>query len=283
MDIIAKSGDEQRMVWGWASVVERDGQPVIDHQGDIIPVSEIQKAAHRFVCEARVGKAMHDGEPVATMVESMVVTKEGLSAFLKSLGIEPPETPPMLGWWVGFRVDDDATWEKVKEGKLRAFSIGGRGKRVRLAATVDKAGGNFDESKHPRAEDGKWTAGDGGGGGDGDGDDTGSRAGKFLEALKGGKMFGGWTPFNEPKIRGDGSFTIEAEFKNGAKFGDMSKDELLHAWKPQGELGKQIASEFGIHLSLQSSKVVQEFKHGGTMALRFKPTRAGDGGKAAFA
>ena len=30
-----------------------------------------------------------------------------------------------LGWWVGFRVDDDAAWEGVKKGEYKMFSIQG--------------------------------------------------------------------------------------------------------------------------------------------------------------
>jgi hypothetical protein len=33
------------------------------------------------------------------------------------------------GWWVGFQVNDDATWQQVKNGERREFSIHGSGIR----------------------------------------------------------------------------------------------------------------------------------------------------------
>ena len=33
---ILKTDDEQRMVYGWASVVTEKGEPVVDRQGDVI-------------------------------------------------------------------------------------------------------------------------------------------------------------------------------------------------------------------------------------------------------
>jgi hypothetical protein len=129
-EIILKSED-QRIVWGWASVIEKGGKIVVDHQGDMIEPTELAKAAHGYVATARVGKAMHDGPKVAELVESIVVTKGGgFEALLKSMGVAMPDTMPMQGWWVGFKVHDDATWALVKSGKLKAFSIGGSGKRV---------------------------------------------------------------------------------------------------------------------------------------------------------
>lgn len=156
-ELITKS-DEKRIVWGWASVIEKDGKIVVDWQGDMIEPEELAKAAYGYVAEARVGKAMHAGPKVAELIESLVVVKGGgFEALLKSMGVEMPAEWPMQGWWVGFKVTDDATWAKVKKGELRAFSIGGSGKRV----DVDAVEKGFDENQ-PRAKDGKWTSGGGG-------------------------------------------------------------------------------------------------------------------------
>lgn len=127
----AKVNEEQRIVWGWASVIEQDGKMVVDWQGDMIEPEELAKAAYGYVADARVGKAMHDGPKVAELIESIVVTKDGgFPALCKALGMEMPAPMPMQGWWVGFKVQDDAVWKRVKAGELRAFSIGGSGKRV---------------------------------------------------------------------------------------------------------------------------------------------------------
>lgn len=131
----AKVNDEQRLVYGWASVVKQNGKPVVDWQDDVIPVAELQKAAHLYVQKARVGKRMHGGGQVADLVESFVVAKDSsFGALLKALDIEMPDPLPVEGWWVGFKVNDDNTWDAIKKGKLRAFSIGGGGKRVKVTA-----------------------------------------------------------------------------------------------------------------------------------------------------
>jgi hypothetical protein len=39
------------------------------------------------------------------------------------------------GWWVGLRVNDEDTWQQVLDGRLRSFSIGGRGIRTPVELT----------------------------------------------------------------------------------------------------------------------------------------------------
>lgn len=112
-----------KVVAGWASVVtSADGKPFQDHQGDIISIDELRKAAHRFVSDARVAKAMHAGNPVGEVVESVVID----DAFAKSLGI----TDGKRGWWVVMKINDPEVQAQVRSGKLRAFSIGGKGRRT---------------------------------------------------------------------------------------------------------------------------------------------------------
>ena len=66
----------------------------------------------------RVGKAMHVGEQVGTVVHSLPITKE----IGDSLGIQSDRE----GWVVAYKVFDDDVWAMVKSGELAAFSIGGR-------------------------------------------------------------------------------------------------------------------------------------------------------------
>jgi hypothetical protein len=112
-----------KVVAGWASVVTNsDGTRFEDHQGDIIAIDELKKAAHRFVSDARVAKAMHAGNPVGEVVESVVID----DAFAKSLGISDGKR----GWWVVMKINDPDVQAQVRSGKLRAFSIGGKGRRT---------------------------------------------------------------------------------------------------------------------------------------------------------
>jgi hypothetical protein len=115
---ILKADDEQRMVYGWASVVTENGEPVIDRQGDVIEPDTLVKAVNNFMEHVRVGKAMHTGDQVGVVVHSMPITKEIGDA----LGIHSDRE----GWVVAYKVYDDNVWNMVKSGELAAFSIGGR-------------------------------------------------------------------------------------------------------------------------------------------------------------
>jgi len=123
---VAKLDDEKQLVFGWASVVEENGEPVTDLQGDQIDESEMEKMAYSFVVDSRVGGVMHkrDGErpiQVAKLVESIAFTKDKQEALGVDLG--------KVGWWVGFKVTDDEVWDKIKKGNYSGFSIHGRGRR----------------------------------------------------------------------------------------------------------------------------------------------------------
>ena len=115
---ILKTDDEQRLVYGWASVVTEKGEPVVDRQGDVIEADTLVKAVNEFMEHVRVGKAMHTGEQVGTIVHSLPITKE----IGEALGIQTNRE----GWVVAYKVYDDAVWDMVKSGELAAFSIGGR-------------------------------------------------------------------------------------------------------------------------------------------------------------
>lgn len=126
---ISKVDEDKRQVFGWCSLSELDGQPVVDLQGDYVPIEEIEKSAYGYVLTSRKGGDMHarDGESplhTADMIESFVVTPEKL----KQMGL--PEDSLPLGWWVGFKVNDDKQWELVKKGERTGFSIHGKGSRT---------------------------------------------------------------------------------------------------------------------------------------------------------
>jgi hypothetical protein len=115
---ILKTDDEQRIVYGWASVVTENGVPVVDRQGDVIEADTLVKAVNEFMEHVRVGKTMHSGDQTGMVIHSLPVTKE----ICDSLGIQCNRE----GWIVAYKVYDDAVWAMVKSGELAAFSIGGR-------------------------------------------------------------------------------------------------------------------------------------------------------------
>jgi len=121
---ITKLDDDQRIAYGWASVVQKDGQHLVDVQGDMIEVHELEKAAHMYVQRSREAGDAHTRKTgIGSLVESFVVTPEKL----EKMGLGPDALP--LGWWVGYKVHDESVWSKVKSGEYAMFSIGGLGKR----------------------------------------------------------------------------------------------------------------------------------------------------------
>jgi hypothetical protein len=128
---IVKTDDEQRLVFGWASVAAlADGALLEDHQGDVIEPAELERAAYDFAEHHRAINEMHAGADVGALVESFVVTPDKLAA----MGF-PPEVAKGMGvrHWIGARVSPEV-FAKVKAGQLRMFSIEGTALREEVAA-----------------------------------------------------------------------------------------------------------------------------------------------------
>lgn len=133
---IAKADEDKRLVFGWALVsATSDGKQIIDHQGDIVDQDELEEGAYEYVLNFRDAGEEHIGtlRKKARMVESVVFTEEKLQA----MGI-PAGTVP-YGWWIGFYVDDDTTWELIKNGTYKMFSIEGRAIREPVNEPLAKA------------------------------------------------------------------------------------------------------------------------------------------------
>ncbi len=119
---IKKINEDERLVFGWFSVVEKEGKLIKDSQGDYIEPEQLEKAVYSYVLDARIAGDSHIRKGVGQLVESIVFTKEKQEA----LGIDVG----CVGWWGGFHIDDDEVWNKIKKGEYPMFSIGGTGQRV---------------------------------------------------------------------------------------------------------------------------------------------------------
>ena len=118
---IAKSDDEKRLAFGWASVAIRsDGEVIEDWQSDIIDPEELENAAYDYVRE------MHERGGVAVLIESVVFTEE------KTLAMGIPAGTLPVGWWIGFKVTDEDVWGKIKDGTYSMFSIEGEAERIEV-------------------------------------------------------------------------------------------------------------------------------------------------------
>lgn len=143
---ITKADEDKRLVFGWANVATRaNGDVIQDWQNDIVTPEELEKSAYQYVLDFRDGgeEHMQGLRKKCRMVESVVFTEEKLKAMGIPLGTVP------LGWWIGFYVDDDSAWEKVKNGTYTQFSIEGSGKRKPVENL---------ESRMRKSFDGKRTA-----------------------------------------------------------------------------------------------------------------------------
>lgn len=121
---ITKADDARQLVFGWASVaVAKDGTPVIDLQGDVIAIEDLEEAMYDYVRESGALNFEHAGATRGQLVEALVFTPDKL----EKMGI-PAGTVP-LGAWVGYHLPDAADYRQAKAGGLLMFSIEGRGVR----------------------------------------------------------------------------------------------------------------------------------------------------------
>ena len=68
---IAKADDALQVVWGWASVVEENGRPIIDLQGDVIEPGELMKALDPVKGNNTLIHITVDGKSIPVMVKDV--------------------------------------------------------------------------------------------------------------------------------------------------------------------------------------------------------------------
>ena len=137
---IVKVDKSEHLVYGWASIVKIGDKLVTDSQGDRIEPETLERAAIDYTLHARVAGQMHKAEDdevekVGDLIESVVFSPDKTAAMLKSLtgqGIEAEMKMPFCGWWIGFHISSQKVWDRIVSGELRAFSIGGHGKRAAI-------------------------------------------------------------------------------------------------------------------------------------------------------
>ena len=125
--VVVKIDQDQNLVFGWAYVsIDKEGGQVVDHSKEIIDPADLELAAYVFNLRFRESGVMHQGDAVGKLVESLVVTPDKL----ESMGLEKNALPQ--GWWLGFYIEDDEVFAKIKNGQFSMFSIQGRAMREEL-------------------------------------------------------------------------------------------------------------------------------------------------------
>lgn len=116
---VLRKDAQQRRVYGWFSVAnDKDGKPIVDRQGDVIDIAELEAAAADFVKEYRQGGEEHQGGAPHKLIASMVFSREVQDAMGIPKGVLPE------GWFGGFEISDEA-FSKLAKGELLMFSIEG--------------------------------------------------------------------------------------------------------------------------------------------------------------
>ena len=121
-----KLHEDARVFYAWATIVEKGGQLVSDHEGDGWSPAEMEKTAWRYAAGPGHHSIMHGELAGSDLVASMPFTHDLQKALEIDLG--------KVGWLVGYHVNDDALWERIKGGDLPMLSIHGHGWRESVAA-----------------------------------------------------------------------------------------------------------------------------------------------------
>src|SRR5262252_5352007 len=106
---IAKSDDEQRRIWGYASIaVMKNGVKLVDLQGDAIDIEELAEGWYGYVKESGALNFQHQGPVRGRLIEAVVFTPEKLALW----GLQPDALP--LAAWVGYEVDTPEDYAILK-------------------------------------------------------------------------------------------------------------------------------------------------------------------------
>lgn len=115
---IAFIDEEKRIVFGPVLVPDE-----VDLQGDFEFREDIEKAAHNFLRNhGKIGEQHQIFQGIGEPVESHILRQPMQGA--------KGETLEIGTWFLGVKITNDPTWEKVLSKKLNGFSIGFSGERA---------------------------------------------------------------------------------------------------------------------------------------------------------
>ncbi len=116
---VIRKDEAAHRVFGWFSVAkDKDGKTLVDKQGDVIDVPDLEVAAAEFLKEYRQGGQEHQWGAPNKLIASMVFSRELQNAMGIPAGVLPE------GWFGGFEISEAAV-AKLAKGELLMFSIEG--------------------------------------------------------------------------------------------------------------------------------------------------------------
>ena len=119
-----KVDEELGIVYGFAAISKRDGKKYRDSQGEHIPENVMAKMAMNFMEGMRDAQFMHEDIKVGKVNQGLMLTDD----VAKALGLTTNQT----GFIIGMKVESAQAMDLIKSGKIRDFSIGGKGKRIEV-------------------------------------------------------------------------------------------------------------------------------------------------------
>ena len=119
---VVKTDDALGLVFGYAIICDKDGQPYYDKQGDHIPEKAMLEQALDFMENSRTAGVLHKKDASGNIIKSGSVPFAFplTSEIAKALEIDPK--------WTGLLIamkPEPRILELYKSGELTGFSIGG--------------------------------------------------------------------------------------------------------------------------------------------------------------
>lgn len=96
----------------------------VDTQDEYMTAEEIEKSAHSYLVNSRVVGKQHTKVADASVVESYIAPQD-----LEFAGQYGPQSVPKGSWVIGVKVNNPDLWQKVLDGEITGFSVGGFGVR----------------------------------------------------------------------------------------------------------------------------------------------------------
>ena len=123
--------ENERLISGWLTV------ECVDRQGDIIPISEIKRAMLKYIDRGGHIIYGHSNKPIGKVLQ-WEIEKHPVA---NSYGIKF-----VAKIFKDYELDD-IVWGKIKEGKLKGFSIGATAKSCDVAVVKDEKDSTFREAR----------------------------------------------------------------------------------------------------------------------------------------